>query len=210
MTSTKKVEGRTIENLVEVWQCIGTEKIVMDIINIIVLLVDISSSFYAMSFIRLVIIVKLPLVLKSMEEIEIKLITNSENDKYWSLVKIMLFNFCFAHILAIILSAMADINPQDNWMRYKHIYTAAWYEKYIWAYYWGTNIMLTVGFGDIAASHYKEALCLIFIETVSCVVLAYNVSCVGDLIMNLKSKDHEKKNQIKLFRKITESNPVST
>ena len=70
--------------------------------------------------------------------------------------------------------------------------------------------MLTVGFGDIAASHYKEALCLIFIETVSCVVLAYNVSCVGDLIMNLKSKDHEKKNQIKLFNKITESNPVST
>ena len=77
MTSTKKVEGRTIENLVEVWQSIGTEKIVMDIINIIVLLVDISSSFYAMTFIRLVIIVKLPLVLKSMEEIEIKLITNS-------------------------------------------------------------------------------------------------------------------------------------
>ena len=67
----------------------------------------------------------------------------------------MLFNFCFAHILAIILSAMADINPEDNWMIYKHIYNSRWYEKYIWAYYWGTNIMLTVGFGDIAASHYK-------------------------------------------------------
>ena len=67
MTSTKKVEGRIIGNLVEVWQYVGTEKIVMDIINIIVLLVDISSSFYAMAFIRLVIIVKLPSVLKSME-----------------------------------------------------------------------------------------------------------------------------------------------
>jgi len=69
--------------------------------------------------------------------------------------------------------------------------------------------MLTVGFGDISATNYKEALCLIFIETVSCVVLAYNVSCVGDLIMNIKEKDCEKKNQIKIFRKITESNPVS-
>lgn len=69
--------------------------------------------------------------------------------------------------------------------------------------------MLTVGFGDISATNYKEALCLIFIETVSCVVLAYNVSCVGDLIMNIKEKDWEKKNQIKIFRKITESNPVS-
>jgi len=69
--------------------------------------------------------------------------------------------------------------------------------------------MLTVGFGDISATNYKEALCLILIETVSCVVLAYNVSCVGDLIMNIKEKDCEKKNQIKIFRKITESNPVS-
>ena len=101
----------------------------------------------------------------------------------------MLLNFCFAHLLAILLSVMADISPRDNWMTVKNIYHAEWYEQYIWAYYWGTNIMLTVGFGDIAASNYKEALCLIFIETVSCVVLAYNVSCVGDLIMNIKEKD---------------------
>lgn len=70
--------------------------------------------------------------------------------------------------------------------------------------------MLTVGFGDIFASNYKEALCLVFIETISCVVLAYNVNCVGDLILNIKSKDHEKKNQIKLFKKITESSPISS
>jgi len=38
--------------------------------------------------------------------------------------------------------------------------------------------MLTVGFGDVSATSYKEALCLIFIETISCVVLAYNVSRV--------------------------------
>lgn len=69
--------------------------------------------------------------------------------------------------------------------------------------------MLTVGFGDIAASNYKEAMCLIFIETVSCIVLAYNVNCVGELIMNIRSKDDEKKKQIKLFKKITESTEIS-
>lgn len=59
-----------------------------------------------MTFVRLIISVKLPQVLQNLEEMEIKLITNNEKDKYWSLVKILLFNFCFAHILAIILSAM--------------------------------------------------------------------------------------------------------
>ena len=63
--------------------------------------------------------------------------------------------------------------------------------------------MLTVGFGDISATNFKEALCLIFIETFSCIVLAYNVSCVGELIMNIKSKDEEKKKQVKIFKKIT-------
>lgn len=90
-------------------------------------------------------------------------------------------------------------------MTVKNIADAEWFEKYIWSYYWGTNIMLTVGFGDIAASNYKEAMCLVFIETFSCIVLAYNVNCVGELIMNIRSKDEEKKKQIKLFKKITES-----
>ena len=49
--------------------------------------------------------------------------------------------------------------------------------------------MLTVGFGDIVPVSYKEASCMVLIETVSCVILAYNISCVGALIANIRSKD---------------------
>jgi hypothetical protein len=70
-------------------------------------------------------------------------------------VKVFLFNFCFAHILAILLNAIANINPQYNWQTVKQIDNAWWVEKYVWAYYWGANIMLTVGFGDIVASTYQ-------------------------------------------------------
>lgn len=49
--------------------------------------------------------------------------------------------------------------------------------------------MLTVGFGDIVATTYKEALCLIFIETISCLALAYNINCVGNLISNIRAQD---------------------
>lgn len=58
--------------------------------------------------------------------------------------------------------------------------------KYIWGYYWGTNIMLTVGFGDISATNYYEAFALIFIEAFSCITLAYNISYVGALIGSLR------------------------
>jgi potassium voltage-gated channel Eag-related subfamily H protein 5 len=70
--------------------------------------------------------------------------------------------------------------------------------------------MLTVGFGDISASNHLEALCLIFIETFSCMVLAYNINCVGSLISNIRSQDLEKSKKYKIFRSLAEKNSIST
>jgi len=36
----------------------------------------------------------------------------------------MLLNFCFAHLLAVLLTAMAQITPTDNWMTVRNIYQA--------------------------------------------------------------------------------------
>jgi hypothetical protein len=49
--------------------------------------------------------------------------------------------------------------------------------------------MMTVGFGDLVATNYQEALCLVFIESVSCIALAYNINCVGGLIHRIRSQD---------------------
>jgi hypothetical protein len=46
--------------------------------------------------------------------------------------------------------------------------------------------MLTVGFGDIVAKNSAEALSLIFIETMSCIVLAYNINRVGIIIQKIR------------------------
>jgi hypothetical protein len=70
-------------------------------------------------------------------------------------VKILLFNFAFAHIIAILLNAMASLSPGANWMTAKGIGSSPWYEKYSWSYYWANTIMLTVGFGDIVASNFQ-------------------------------------------------------
>ena len=59
---------------------------------------------------------------------------------------------------------MATLNYEGkNWHRQLNIMEADWFVKYIWGYYWGTNIMLTVGFGDLYATTHVEAVYLIFI-----------------------------------------------
>jgi hypothetical protein len=55
-----------------------------------------------------------------------KIITTSYNEQYWSLAKILIFNFTFAHILAVFLSAMTSVSPNSNWMTVKGISGSAW------------------------------------------------------------------------------------
>jgi hypothetical protein len=62
--------------------------------------------------------------------------------------------------------------------------------------------MLTIGFGDITPHSYQEALIMIFIETISCVILAYNINCVGTLISNIRMQDEEKHRNLKVFKKL--------
>ena len=64
-----------------------------------------------------------------------------------------------------------------------------WFVKYIWGYYWGTTIMLTVGFGDISAQTHIEALILVFIETFACMIMAYNISEVSKILQHITEMD---------------------
>ena len=84
---------------------------------------------------------------------------------------------------------MSSLDQSSNWYYKIKIQNSPWFVKYIWGYYWGTNIMLTVGFGDLAANNHYEAIILVFIETFSCITLAYNISYVGAVIGAIREKD---------------------
>lgn len=50
---------------------------------------------------------------------------------------------------------------------------------------------------------------LIFIETFSCITLAYNVSNVGALIGDLRASNSEKQKRLKVFHRMSEENEIS-
>ena len=47
------------------------------------------------------------------------------------------------------------LDAEKNWLTKINAVDALWYEQYSWAYYWGTTIMLTIGFGDISPVNFK-------------------------------------------------------
>jgi hypothetical protein len=86
--------------------------------------------------------------------IENYLITNYSRKQYWGLFCVFITNFVFAHLLSLVLNAMAGLNDQENWLMAHSLQDRPWYERYIWGYYWATTVMLTVGFGDFTATTY--------------------------------------------------------
>lgn len=113
--------------------------------------------------ISFVAIIKLVNNIKKFGKFEYLLINNSSKEHYFGLIKVLITNFAIGHILSICLNLMAGMDRNINWTTKLGIDNSDWHIKYIWGYYWGTNIMLTVGFGDIVATNEYEAIVLVFI-----------------------------------------------
>jgi hypothetical protein len=70
-------------------------------------------------------------------------------------------------------------------------------------------MMLTVGFGDIVAVNYCEAMVITLIETFSCIIMAYNINRVGTILSNIRSEDQARSRKFKTFKKLTGQNCIS-
>ena len=127
----------------------------VDLICLVGLMIDIIFDFKLSMLFRLTFILKLPDFLEKLQALETKILNTSYKENWWGLIKIFLSNFMFAHILAVILIMITWLNSSDNWLSKVNAIDAVWYEQYSWAYYWGTTIMLTIGFGDISPVNFR-------------------------------------------------------
>ena len=80
--------------------------------------------------------------------LEINYLSTRRQKLMIGLAKILFLNIFFAHTNAAILLGMARLDLPNSWLsEYGHL-DGPWFEQYVYAFYWGTTIMMTVGFGD--------------------------------------------------------------
>ena len=161
----------------------------IDFICLLAILIDIYLEEELMIIARSAFLFKGWDCLIKIQALETKLLNTSYKENCWGLVKIFLTNFIIAHFLAVILIMMSWLNRKKNWLSKVDAMEAPWEEQYCWAYYWGTTIMFTVGFGDISAVNHREAMFVVLIQAFSCIYLAYNINCVGTFINNIRAED---------------------
>lgn len=146
--------GKKLTKLSEIYHHYVSHEFLVDLLSI--LLFPVSAAIPNTSaniVICLIYVVKMVNCLRKFEKFEYLLITSNEKEQYYGLFKVFLMNFVIGHFLSVFLNLMGNLDMQINWHIKLGISNSPWFIKYIWGYYWGTNIMLTVGFGDISATN---------------------------------------------------------
>ena len=103
---------------------------------------------------------------------------------------------------------MTHFEGQENWMTKNNIFFAPWYEKYIWSYYFGITIILTIGFGDLHATNYIEAFVIITISFFAVVFFGYNINYIGNRINSIREDEMEKNGKLKVFSTLAKKTQV--
>ena len=90
------------------------------------LFVDVIGNYEAMNYFRLLIFLKVGIVIDNFEYLKNIFIDSFYKEQYWNLAKIFFLNFFFAHLLCILLLAMARLTP-NNWLVEINANKAPWY-----------------------------------------------------------------------------------
>lgn len=93
--------------------------------------------------------------MRKINKIETQIANTYAMQSYVKLLKLISWNFTFAHFIAVIMLLMSNFDATENWIVKCHFDDKYWLEQYSWAYYWAMTTMLSVGFGDIAVANYK-------------------------------------------------------
>ena len=101
--------------------------------------------------------------------------------KFMKLIILITF---IAHWIACFFYAVgeSELPDEDSWIVNVGILDSSLQTKYIYSLYWAFATMTTVGYGDIHPNTPKERALTLITMLVSCVVYAYTIGSIGNLV----------------------------
>lgn len=97
----------------------------------------------------------------------------------------------------------------DSWILKYEIISQTWQVQYLYACYFSTVTMITVGFGDILPMNPLEVLVNIFTMLVSCGVYAYILNKIGTIFEKFSESDNQIKQDLYIINSYMKKKCIS-
>ncbi len=99
--------------------------------------------------------------------------------------KLFVYILFLAHWMACLFFFVSSEDSKaesDTWIIKMGVIDRSLYYRYVTSLYWAITTMITVGYGDIAPVSANERVCVMVCMLFSCVMFAYIVGSIGNLI----------------------------
>lgn len=121
------------------------------------------------------------------------------------LINLMYVSILILHIFACGWYFIADMYSWDNsyttWLTKLDLSMASFEMKYIYSLYWSSVTIMTVGYGDITPQNPTEVCFNIFAIFLGCGVVAYIISAINNIIIDINKENQIFKYYYSIFLK---------
>ncbi|KAM3144614.1 hypothetical protein pb186bvf_003221 [Paramecium bursaria] len=144
---------------------------------------------------------------KTRERIKYATYTNNNIWAFYKLFEIILVIIWICHLFACVFHRIGQIAIRDgvpSWQQESKMFnfdqdgqTLYVYNElslklqYMYSFYWAVSTMISVGYGDITSCNTSEVLVNILSMFVSCILFAYSINAIWQLIRQFHKQNHK-------------------
>ncbi|KAL4455050.1 hypothetical protein ABPG74_006432 [Tetrahymena malaccensis] len=140
-------------------------------------------------------IFKLSQIVKIFNKIEEYINNILKTTHFTNLFKLLFNMLLVGHLFSCVWISIAKIVPiyvdsqLPTWLNIKQGMESSWKIEYLYAFYYSSVTMITVGYGDITPQNSYEVLLCLFTLFIACCVFAYTVNSIGYIINEIQQKN---------------------